>query len=417
MLSQALFSLRAVDAQPGLNGFKGTNLAATRSMNQSGALSEAGGLLGDALGPPPPPVAAPVTLTGCLLRLMPMCSMLFVTFFGNKVSTVVRVISVFWTSIAPTIVPVIKQMVADGNLTVATFMALGGSLYAGFLGSFAAVKSKGFGIMVQGMALAYILGSVLQGYVIAAVVEKHPQAEQFTDWIAMIFTLGLGLTIGKLALEFEDILSVAATAAIGSYSLLQVVVSLGFDATKDLSLFSALNGTFGCNEHGWACDTVLSLITAIGSMGTFNQVMMSRVMKKMLNDPNYCGSNSYERMLVKVNSMFAVLFALNDVAKSEGKHQTKNEMEDIKKQKDLIYLQLMTVGSCIAQMVLSCSLFSSIAEGFALGCFPLSQKILLYFALALGGVGAFSMGLTYFLVRTHMLPTEERPRRNGCVSI
>eukprot|EP01048_Picozoa_sp_COSAG05_P015843 COSAG05_NODE_1961_length_3777_cov_28.309407_2_plen_375_part_00 len=155
----------------------------------------------------------------------------------------------------------------------------------------------------------------------------------------------------------------------------------------------------------------------IGSLGTINQVMMGRVMAKMLNDPNFVGSNSYERFLVKINSMFAAVFALNSIANSEGRRQTRKEMDDIQKQKQVVYLQLMAIGSCVAQAVLSTSLFSSITEGYTLGCFPLAEKAMLNFALALAAVGLVSMALTYFLIQTYMLPTEERPRRNARLKV
>jgi hypothetical protein len=150
---------------------------------------------------------------GVMLRLIPIASSFFVTFFGTKISTVVRVsadslsspihsacassatnppsqtappqvFSVFFTSAAPTLIPTINTISTEGTLTAATFMGIGGALYCGGfvclpwlppldsrtssdqtelltsgfglragrkggLGSFAAVKKRSFGIMVQ----------------------------------------------------------------------------------------------------------------------------------------------------------------------------------------------------------------------------------------------------------------------------
>ena len=95
---------------------------------------------------------------------------MFVTYFGTKVSTVVRVFSVFWASAAPTLIPVLNQIKLEGALSASTFVGIGGAFYAGGLGAFAAVKKREMGILVQGMAVGYILSSVLQGFVTAAIL-------------------------------------------------------------------------------------------------------------------------------------------------------------------------------------------------------------------------------------------------------
>jgi hypothetical protein len=59
---------------------------------------------------------------GVMVRLIPIAMSGFVTFFGTKISTVVRVASVFFTSAAPSLIPAINQIKEDGGLEVESFL-------------------------------------------------------------------------------------------------------------------------------------------------------------------------------------------------------------------------------------------------------------------------------------------------------
>jgi hypothetical protein len=102
-----------------------------------------------------------VGVAGLMLRLMPASMTVFVTFFGTKVSTVMRAGTVYVSSAGPLLVPVLQTISREKTITVTTFLGLGGALYAGALGCFASVKNRSFGIMVQGVALGYIIASMV----------------------------------------------------------------------------------------------------------------------------------------------------------------------------------------------------------------------------------------------------------------
>eukprot|EP01048_Picozoa_sp_COSAG05_P038556 COSAG05_NODE_18640_length_305_cov_0.752427_1_plen_101_part_11 len=96
-----------------------SNQTAITPMNQTEAIGAAMDMLAGVLGEAPEPVN--LTVAGVMLRLPPIGMSCFVSYFGNKVATIVRVGSVFWASAAPTIIPTIQQMVEDNQLTVTTF--------------------------------------------------------------------------------------------------------------------------------------------------------------------------------------------------------------------------------------------------------------------------------------------------------
>lgn len=114
----------------------------------------------------------PLTFAAVVARVLPSTMSAFVTLFGTKISTVVRISSVFWASASALAMPAIKELRDTGQFTVDVFLSLAGGVYAGSVGSFVAVKKRGFGILVQGMALGAIISDMCKGFVMAWVVEQ-----------------------------------------------------------------------------------------------------------------------------------------------------------------------------------------------------------------------------------------------------
>ena len=54
---------------------------------------------------------------------------MFVAYFGTKISTMVRVCSVFVASCTPVLNPVLKQIKTEGGVSAETFVGVGGALY------------------------------------------------------------------------------------------------------------------------------------------------------------------------------------------------------------------------------------------------------------------------------------------------
>ena len=96
---------------------------------------------------------------GVMLRVGPMASALFVTMFGCRIACVVRALTVFVSSSASMLVPIVAIIARDRQIDVATFVGLCGCLYAGSMASFISVKKRQFGIMVQGISIGFVLGS------------------------------------------------------------------------------------------------------------------------------------------------------------------------------------------------------------------------------------------------------------------
>lgn len=61
------------------------------------------------------------------------------TFADAQISTVIRIVSVFWASASALVMPAIKNLRNGGEFDTDTFLALGGGIYAVRLKQFSAV--------------------------------------------------------------------------------------------------------------------------------------------------------------------------------------------------------------------------------------------------------------------------------------
>ena len=109
----------------------------------------------------------------------------------------VRVASVFWASSAPIIMPALRDMRNGSEFDADKFVTIGSGVYAGGVGAFVAVKRRGFGILVQGVTLGYIVSDLTKAFVMAEVIKTVPEAAAYIGWLDMIFTFALGVARGS----------------------------------------------------------------------------------------------------------------------------------------------------------------------------------------------------------------------------
>jgi hypothetical protein len=128
-------------------------------------------------------------------------------------------------------------------------------------------------------------------------------------------------------------------------------------------------------------------------------------------------SHRVERAIVTINKAFAIVFALNEVVKEQGKFHTEEELEELLQKNLSIVLQISTIGTDIGLLVLSFSLFVGVMEGFGAGAFVLTDEegavpYLAYFAAALGAAGTLTLMLVIFAIYTHKLPSSDVGKRH-----
>ena len=349
----------------------------------------------------------PVGLSGYLMRLVPLVGSIIVTFFGTKISTMMRIFSVFWASAAPGIMTAIKPYVQDPNteITVSACLGVFGGLYAGALASFASLKKRTFGMRVQGMAVGYIVSSMAQGLFVGFLLANVPAAAAYLDWINLAFTTGLGAAIGQLSVKYEDIVSIAATAVVGSYSQLQILVSTGITSLRGLSAAAMVGGAFGC--HDWVCVTTLLFFALLAVAGTLNQLKMNKLLVAMEADEDFEGSNRYENLIVKLNEKFALFYAINDVVKEAGAMAdlSQEELEKLAKKHEQLYLQIATIASDAALVVVSGSLITSVIETVFSGA--LQSAAVWGMALLITLVGGLSIALAVIAVLAHRVQDDD----------
>lgn len=222
----------------------------------------------------------------------------------------------------------------------------------------------------------------------------------------MIFTFGVGLSIGKFAQKHEDLISVCATAIIGAYVQMQVFVSFGFSWCASLSVEAAMDDRFGCDPKFPACYALLVVTVLYGLCGAYNQTKMNVIMKAMEDpDKEFTPTTKYEKRLVKVNEWLGIIFQFNDLINMNGAEDlTPEQKKELERKTDGVITKLATAGSDIGLVCLSATSFVGIVEGAISGCFPSSSKVLMLFAAYLFLLGLLSGWLAYYLLfKIHLL--------------
>ena len=406
-------------------------------------------------------IPAGAGISAYAIRLVPMGAAAFMTLFGRQIANLVRVGSVFVASASPGIMVVVQPFM-DGSqkkFTVASLTGVAGALYAGTLAAIVAMKRKKFGIMVQAGAVGTILAGVLQGFYTGWVIANVDWLVEYMQWVNMIFAAMVGLTIAKIALKYEDLLSVAATAITGAYTCMQIFCSLGFEFAETLTIGAMLTGTFGCNSYG--CFITLGFWCLFGLFGVYNQLKLNKILNMMMdgmesasgalksveegaedavakakeiqagglegakamatdaaNDvkddlkaastgkAEFTGNSKYERVLIKVNKAFKILYEINDIVKEAGAADGTKDPEKLKKiarEHAMAYIKASTWAADFAQLVLGGGLFGGIGELFIHGCFE--TELMIMFAAAMIVLGLLIVLMSLYNIKTHRMPT------------
>ena len=360
-------------------------------------------------------MSQPLGLSGILMKLVPAAGAVFMTLFGRNIANMVRLATVFWASASAALVPALAPYIdnPDKEITVTALLGVIGGVYAGSLGAFAAAKRRNFGIAVQGMAVGYILAGVIQGYAMGHVLAHFPDMEQYLDWVSLGFSGFLGGVIAKIALKYEDAISVLATASVGSYTLLQIFCSFGLPFADELSIGSLIagDGSFGCKT--WQCNVALSSHVVFAAVGSYNQIKMNMILKKMEQlaegGQEFEPSNMYESICLRINTLMSVVYQINHMVKELG-HEglTREEMEAMAKRHMEHLSGLAQVLSDCSLCVLALSLWAGIVEIFTYGVFK--EELMMMLGTGLFFMGACSMLMGIYSLYTSRMQSKKRPK-------
>jgi hypothetical protein len=278
-----------------------------------------------------------------ILGLIPLVSAMFVNFFGQKVASLITLATVFISAAATGI-----------NAALA---APGGFSPTKFMGCFAAMFAGGTALKVASGNIKFAYG--VQGATIGAVVSQFSSTiwrpkllwlipemntPELMGWVDLTVGGAFGAGTAYISNAYRNLISIFATAAIGTLGTVQTFVAYGIPGLDKFTISSlSANGLPIPSDFGG----FLALAVVGGSLwgGTMNQFKMESM------DFSMPAITFYERFLAKIEKVMSLIFALNDFIDRAGGLDASELMEQCLAARDQL-VGYMALGSNLMQFSL-----------------------------------------------------------------
>eukprot|EP01043_Picozoa_sp_COSAG02_P021702 COSAG02_NODE_1110_length_14511_cov_30.804122_1_plen_2917_part_00 len=295
-----------------------------------------------------------------ILGLIPMVTSLFVNFFGQRIASLITLTTVFIS--------------AAGTGINAALAAPGGFTPAKFMGCFAGVFAGGTALKVASGNIKFAYG--VQGATIGAVVSQFsssiwrprllwliPEMDTpaLMGWVDLTVGGAFGAGAAYLSNQYRNIISIFATAGLGTLGTVQTMVSYGIPGMDGFTMSSL-------SASGMPIPTDFGGFLALGVVGaslwggTMNQFKMDSM------DFSLPAITTYERFLTKIEKGMSLIFALNEfINKAEGL-DTNELMEQVLAARDKMsgYIAL---GANLMQFSLCFGFVADFVVNFQAGVF------------------------------------------------
>lgn len=238
-----------------------------------------------------------------ILGLLPMATSLFVNFFGQRVASLITLATVFISAAGTGISAAIA---APGGFTPDKFIACFAGVFAGGTALKVATGNIKFAYGVQGASLGAVVSmfssSIWRPKLLWLIPEMNTPS--LMGWIDLTMAGAFGAGTAYLSNTYRNIVSIFATAGIGTLGFVQTAVAYGIPGMDAFTVSSlSANGLPIPTDFGG----YVALVVVGGSLwgGTMNQFKMESMDFSL-------PVTAYERFLAKIEKFMSLLFALNE---------------------------------------------------------------------------------------------------------
>ena len=280
-----------------------------------------------------------------VLGLLPLVTCVFVNFFGQRVASVITLATVFVASAGATIAAALND--GTDEFTPQKFMGVAAGMYSGSVALKVASGNIKFAYGVQGASIGALVSrfslgiwqpmilklvpelGVIRDPALSGVVEcpgiinsagecliPHPK---IFGWVDLTVAAGFGAAAAWISNQYRNIISIFATAAIGTLGFVQTAMAYGIPGMENFTMSKLSSGGVQCSTDGcWAAGAV---VLAMMWGGTMNQFKMESM------DFSMPAISPYERFLAKIEKGMALIFAINEFIDKAGDLDSSELME------------------------------------------------------------------------------------------
>lgn len=255
-----------------------------------------------------------------ILGLLPLISSLFVTLFGQRIASLITLATVFIASSATAI----AAAFADGNndFTPAKLLGVGAGVYSGSVALKVASGNIKFAYGVQGASIGATLCRFTTQIWRPMVLKLIPEVAPYLGWVDLTMAGAFGAAAAYISNQYRNIISVFATAAIGSLGTIQMMSAYNIPHMDKFTMGSLMSGQTFCGADDTGCWFAGSFSALSVYMGTLNQFHMQGM------DFNMPAISVYDRVVHKINKVMTLLFALNEYIQNGAKNLDTADLMD-----------------------------------------------------------------------------------------
>lgn len=271
-----------------------------------------------------------------VIGLVPLASSVFVNLFGQRIASLITLATVFFASAGTAIAAALNDGTDEWSPTKVVGVGMG--IYTGSVATKVATGNIKFAYGVQGATVGAVMSRFLTFIWRPKLLWLVPELTDYMGWVDLTVAGMFGAAAAWISNTYRGIISIFATAAIGTFGTVQVASAYGIPGISNFTLTKLMEGGVSCETTDTACWISLGFVALMAIGGTVNQFKMETI------DFSLPAVTTYEVLMHKIDKAMTLLFAINEFIEGGVNLSTDDLMERCLAARDNLvnYMNLVT---------------------------------------------------------------------------
>lgn len=281
-----------------------------------------------------------------VLGLLPLASSVFVSFFGQRIASLITLITVFTASAGATISAALADRDPEADLTPSQFVGVGMGVYAGSIAVKVASGNIKFAYGVQGASVGAMVSrfstTLWRPKLLWLIPElcMPPPKECYIEWVDLAVAGIFGVAAAWISNTYRGLISILATAIIGVLAFVQTATAYGIPGIDNFTIDKLMSNGISCGDDE-DCFNAMIFLGLMLFAGTFNQFKMAGL------DLSIPPVTAYERFIQKVEKAMTLIFAISEFIEGGVDLDTGELMERCLAARDKLVKYMNIATSCM----------------------------------------------------------------------